>query len=60
MYAPDAPGKVKPPGPSMFAVDPAAENDNVPPYARLVLYDLTSAGHVHQRVGTKSEGPGEA
>ena len=46
------------PGPSMFAVDPAAENGDVFPYAPWTSMVLVSAGHVLRRLGTKSEGPG--
>ena len=44
-------------GPSMFAVDPAAENEKFSLYARQLLLILASSSHVH-RMGTKSEGPG--
>ena len=46
------------PGPSKFAVDPAAENGDVPLYARSWLPASVCNGHVLPRVGTKSEGPG--
>lgn len=45
-------------GPSKFAVDPAAENGDVPLYACSRSFGLASDDHVLQRLGKKSEGPG--
>jgi hypothetical protein len=46
------------PGPSKFAVDPAAENGDVPLYARSLSLGVMSDDQVIQHFGAKSEGPG--
>lgn len=45
------------PRPSKFAVDPAAENGKVSPYAPCTLMSV-SIYYVHCHMGTKSEGLG--
>ena len=54
--------QVMAPGPSMFAVDPAAENGVVPPYAHRPLLRATSHVRMYAMVWcgicAESEGPG--